>query len=212
MSNRTERSFFGCKAQLVRRNSRLIEDRGQKRFYRNWGDRHLSEKKPAKPGDREITYQVGRRKGRIRTAKAKAPAQDEKLPEPKREPFKSKKSASEREKAKTEAERAHSRSRQVEGMEAAKSSEYIEHPSNPSPAAVSGESANRAPDPSDPAVRTNPEEKATPISGESSRLMELLWRSTPLPGWRAATMITWVLSAAAAACTLGVVSRLLTFG
>ncbi|MEC0248524.1 hypothetical protein P4H65_22220 [Paenibacillus chitinolyticus] len=172
----------------------------------------MSEKKPAKPGDREITYQVGRRKGRIRTAIAKAPAQAEKLPAPKREPVKSKKSSTEREKAKTSAERAYSRSRQVEGMEAAESSEYIEQPSNPSPAAVSGESANRAPDPSDPAVRTNPEEKAAPVSGESSRLMELLWRSTLLPGRRAATTITWVLPAAAAACTLWVVSRLLTFG
>ncbi|MGX4584421.1 hypothetical protein [Paenibacillus chitinolyticus] len=172
----------------------------------------MSEKKPAKPGDREITYQVGRRKGRIGTAKAKAPAQDEKLPGPKREPAKPKKSASERKKARTEAERAYSRSRQVEGMEAAKSSEYIEHPSNPSSAAASGESTNRAPNPSNPAVRTYPEENATPVPGENSRLMELLWRSTPLPGWRAVNIITWVLPVAAAACTLWVVSKLLTFG
>ncbi|MFS0837654.1 hypothetical protein [Paenibacillus sp. 1P03SA] len=170
-------------------------------------------KKPAKPGEREITYQVGRHKGRIRTGKGKGSAQKEKNSGPKREHIHSTNSSHTSDKRKIAADHAHSRTEQVEGMQAAEASESIELASNPFPAAVSGESTYREEcPPSGPVVPAKPETQAAQLAGENSRLMELLWRSTPLPGRRAAALINWVLPAAAAACTVWAVSKLLSFG
>ncbi|SEG73302.1 hypothetical protein [Paenibacillus sp. UNC499MF] len=169
-------------------------------------------KKPAKPGEREITYQVGRRKGRIRTGKGKGSAQKEKNSGPKREHVHSTKSSHKREKGKITAARAHSRTEQVEGMQAAEASEFIELPSNPFPAAASGESTYREEGPPGPVVPPNPKTQTARLAGQNSRLMELLWRSTPLPGRRAAALINWILPVAAAACTVWAVSKLLSFG